>query len=227
MGVVEAWSPGGGAVSRRREFGRQGAKTVEDTFSILAGRLYDKGMPRGPIHVLVGEGWGQIAIKVVVHAARLGCTLRWQSLSGEERENSFEIDVDWEPCRLGGMRPYLWCPGRCGKRAQRLFLDGDMLVCRRCAGLLYASQVKPLYRRQLDEAARIREMFGGSTRPGSPFGRKPAYMRWRKYEEMKARALDLEAAGWEVVLARAESSLSVARALVERLEAKVASRRKQ
>lgn len=52
------------------------------------------------------------------------------------------LRIERVPCRFGGSRPWLLCPG-CGKRTARLYLHRARVECRKCAGLVYASQVAP------------------------------------------------------------------------------------
>lgn len=55
------------------------------------------------------------------------------------------LPLVWTPCPFAGERPWFVCPGEgCGhRRAAILYLDAESgrLLCRKCLGLLYPSQL--------------------------------------------------------------------------------------
>lgn len=63
------------------------------------------------------------------------------------------VSVDLTDQRLGGVRPWLLCPG-CGARRARLLLDGLRIGCRACMRARYSSQLaRRSPRRQLRSPA--------------------------------------------------------------------------
>ncbi len=49
------------------------------------------------------------------------------------------VRVLWTNVNFGGIRPWFECPG-CGKLSRALYLADQVLACRRCANLTYATQ---------------------------------------------------------------------------------------
>ena len=102
------------------------ASLVENTWSIVAGALYDKGVPRPKLKGSV-EHDGVIVsyVTVIPDVFVLNCSyLGWDAYRNRALEKAaFQVRVDWQPCTLGGVRPYLWCPRCEGRRVTRLYLD--------------------------------------------------------------------------------------------------------
>jgi len=64
------------------------------------------------------------------------------SFDGERRH--YDISLAETQCTYGGTRLWFLCPrGGCGRRAAVLHRSSGWFVCRRCAGLKYASQSEP------------------------------------------------------------------------------------
>jgi hypothetical protein len=93
------------------------------------------------------------------------------------------------PSNLGrGSRPYFVCPGEvggCGRRANKLYLARRYFLCRRCCGLLYASQSEPSpWQRTMRRANTLRQRLDRvAAGMGTPLPGKsrpvwaPVYMR--------------------------------------------------
>lgn len=105
------------------------------------------------------------------------------------------VEVEWEPCRFGGWRPWFRCP-RCHARRARLYLRpwSPGVACRVCHGLAYHSQrVQPNDRAHNRGAALMRRL--GVTGQDAydlaldpRFAPKPSRMRWTTWERIVARA---------------------------------------
>ena len=105
------------------------------------------------------------------------------------------IPLTWTPCKFGGARPWLRC--QCGCRAALLYIRWDVFECRRCCGLVYASQRQSPALRALSRAQAIRERLGGSLDVFSPFPGRPHGMHRRSYWRLHTRGYeaDLRARG--------------------------------
>ena len=98
------------------------------------------------------------------------------------------------PQRLGGFRRWFRCPQTtCQRRCSALYVVPSGLVCRRCAGYKYESQLLS------PRARRFRRMWALYDRANvdcsqSPhvFGPKPKYMRWSVYTELLHEAARAE-----------------------------------
>ena len=108
------------------------------------------------------------------------------------------VPIDWTACRLGGRRPWFICSahrsGRnCGLRVAVLYGAGGLFACRRCYGLVYASQQKSPRDRNISRARKIRMRLGGGPSLFDPFPVKPKGMHRRTYLRLQARARGAEA----------------------------------
>ena len=102
------------------------------------------------------------------------------------------IRVSWSSCFLGGQRPWLHCP-YCEARKAILLRGLGGYFCRSCPGNpSYASQSKSAHGRRHFEICKIRLLLGGMASLKEPFPDRPRGMHRKKYNRMKARALELE-----------------------------------
>ena len=120
------------------------------------------------------------------------------------------VQVDWTPCRYGGRRPWILCPGdgprrHCGRRVAILYRLGEYFACRHCHGLAYASQHESLIDRAYSRARKIRTQLGGSLNLLEPIPEKPKGMHWRTYQRLLRRAQDAEMATTSFMVAGLES----------------------
>ena len=76
-------------------------------------------------------------------------------------------------------------------------LAGD--YCQRCLGLAYSCQQVTRRWRAIERAQAIRMRLGGSANVLEPFPARPRYMRRKRYECLRERALLLQAEGLEVL----------------------------
>ena len=108
------------------------------------------------------------------------------------------------PCHLGGARPWFRCPG-CGRRAALLYLAGDRVDCRTCAGLAYASTRARGPDRLLVRAGALRRRLGDSS-PLGPLPARPSGMRWRAYRRLVEDLVAVEAAAMGAIVAERRAS---------------------
>lgn len=118
-------------------------------------------------------------------------------------------ELVWAPCRFGGGRLFVRCPG-CGRKVLRLYWRARVLRCRRCHGLAYTSQ-RSQPEGALLRARRIRMGLGGTASLAEPFPDRPGGMHRETYYRLFAQALDAEVVwhrGARRVVARAEHLLA-------------------
>lgn len=98
----------------------------------------------------------------------------WQSLK-------YPVLFSKSQCHLGGERMWFLCPGKgCSKRVAILY-GGTYYLCRKCAGLVYASQRETDLDRSTRRIDKLRERLKWS--PGFLNGSewKPKGMHWATY----------------------------------------------
>lgn len=133
--------------------------------------------------------------------------------SGEEGWKSEEwiVRLVWASCTLGGYRPWFQCPTRgCGRRVAILYTGGP-IVCRRCLGLVYASQRATRVSRALRRIELLRQRLGWEPHLLSPLGGKPKGMHMQTFlrlEEELIHALRVSLGHQEQGLARFEHFVS-------------------
>ena len=120
--------------------------------------------------------------------------------STESRIIELQVPIIWTKCHLGGRRPWFKCLTTingevCGRRVAKLY--GPCFACRRCLGLVYASQREIPVTRAMRRAQMIKMRLGGNNDPLEPFPQKPRRMHWRTYERLReqAHAADADADG--------------------------------
>lgn len=190
-----------------------GRDTVDGCRTLDVNRLHRAGCLR--------DGWsggwqwtrdGQrvASIGMAVAHATLILNYRVRTWGGDWEDVRQELCIVRVPCRLGGTRPFLLCPGgangcACGRRVAKLHTAGRYFLCRRCHGLAYASQSEDRHDRALRRANGIRARLGGETGIAAPFPGRPRGMWRRTYLRLSARAAEAEMealAGFEARLDR-------------------------
>ena len=73
-------------------------------------------------------------------------------------------------------------------RAAILYCAAELFACRRCYGLLYASQQQTALDRCLEQARKIRMRLGGGVDLLEPFPGRPKGMHRRTFLRLRARA---------------------------------------
>ncbi len=72
---------------------------------------------------------------------------------------SQHVSLETTACGLGGRRSWFLCPS-CGNRIAMLYGAGRLFACRRCSGVVYASQAEAADDRAARRADRIRKRLG-------------------------------------------------------------------
>jgi hypothetical protein len=100
--------------------------------------------------------------------------------------------IDWVPAYLGGDRPYFECPG-CGARRWDLYLQADIVACRICLCLDYASRHE-WWSPALRQAIKLRRRLGAEPGLLAPLPPRPRhYKRRQGYDRLVARIQAKEA----------------------------------
>lgn len=161
---------------------------------------------RGYLEVGSRHGWswpmagGRVChVDLAASDATLNVDLLIGHGGGGWRQASHVVPLTWLPCAKGGRRPLFECPnergGRpCGRRAVRMYLDGQRLKCSRCADLAYGSQSEGPEERLLRKARRLRARLGetewrGIDRPLPP---RPRGMHRRTHDRLVERLEEIE-----------------------------------
>ena len=149
-----------------------GRDKVEACRSIDVNRLYREGC--------LAPGWfgswqwtrdGERAawINLRAEADRLHLSYRVRMTGGDWEDVAEIVRIARVPCRFGGSRPYLICPGvvngiTCGRRVAKLYGAGRYFLCRNCCCLAIRAKAR----------ANGTERLGARTRSGSGLGASPA-----------------------------------------------------
>jgi hypothetical protein len=116
----------------------------------------------------------------------------WLELEFAGRDTMQRVRVSWTRCYLGGWRPWMHCP-YCERRVAKLLKGMGGYCCRACIGNpLYACQAKSSHGRRHFGICKIRLQLNGKASLLEPFPERPRGMHRKRYERMKARALNLE-----------------------------------
>ena len=138
-----------------------------------------------------------LEIEEAIEEAKKGYSL----LRFSDRQEIDFIPVVFEPKHMGGSRLWLTCPG-CGNRARVLFVVDDLVRCRTCHDLTYAScqarkndfKTNLLRLRRIEEKFRRRGSVFSSARgevpPRPSYMRKSLYESWIEEWSEAAKALD-------------------------------------
>ena len=174
-----------------------------DTFSSVVSALFSGGSPAARFRDewVSSDGTVRETWTVEPGVYKVGCAYELGLLGVRTEYLEFAVKVDWQPCTLGGVRPYLYCP-RCWRRVTSLWADAPELVCRGCAGVRYPSKSLLTHERKLQRAQEIRQRLGGSMTALSEFGPRPRGMHRRTYARLIAEAEELENEGIVEVLKR-------------------------
>jgi hypothetical protein len=130
-------------------------------------------------------------------------SMRWPWLV-KLTANRWRIDVEfrsgasqriwlrWSRCHLGGQRPWFVCNG-CNAKVGKLYNGGDLLSCRKCLGLRYASQRRGAKSRRYLQALKLRLRLNGIANLREPFPDRPKRMHQRTFDRLRRKAEALEA----------------------------------
>lgn len=95
-----------------------------------------------------------------------------------------QITLVTTPCNFGGSRPWFLCP-RYSPRVGVLFMRGGRFVCRRCAGVAYASQSE-------DATGRAWRRQGNIERRLWPHWTRPKAMHHRTHQRLLQSVFECE-----------------------------------
>lgn len=114
---------------------------------------------------------------------------RWQPEPDCWEAQSYEVELEWMPCHLGGQRPWLRCPiSACGRRVACLYLaPSGGYSCRYCQRLVYETQYERSDWRLMTKGNKIRCRLGWGPGILNPAGGRPKYMHWDTYERLRHR----------------------------------------
>jgi hypothetical protein len=134
-----------------------------------------------------GKPLGSIDVRTEADAVVLTFTGSHEWKSIEQR-----VPLVSTKCHLGGARPWFRCSASvgCGRRVAKLYLRGAaVFACRRCCGLVFASQSENPRYRAISRAQKIRMRLGASANLAEPLPGRPHGMHWRTYHRLLARAM--------------------------------------
>jgi len=129
-------------------------------------------------------------ILVVTGENKLALSYRSKTGDGPWQDIKQTVGISWSPCRYGGQRPFLICPG-CGRTVLKLYIKGQA-QCRKCHGLTYASQREDAIDRTRRRADKIRERLGGQAGAAWTFPERPKGMHKATYDRLKNRVFDAD-----------------------------------
>jgi hypothetical protein len=178
----------GGLGSGRYRFS-SGRSTTDDYRSIDIRRwqrdgLITSGGSFGWTWKQRGEVVASIRVKTESYAVTLN--YRHRLYSGDWKDESYKVQLDWTDCHYGRRRPWFLCPARgCWRRVAILYCGG-IFACRHCIRLAYDSQRESPGDRAARRADRIRERLQWEPGILNGEGIKPKGMHWRTYWKLYA-----------------------------------------
>lgn len=140
--------------------------------------------PAGDIRVNVERGDWPDGVP-----AALELVYRYRSGGGDWRDVRERVLLDWRPCRYGGARPFMRCPG-C-RRAVLVLYGGALFRCRRCAGVTYSSTRENALDRTDAKIRGLRRRMGDPDPWRGPVDgwhprMKPSGMHWSTWWRLRA-----------------------------------------
>ena len=149
---------------------------------------------------MVGNEVFSINLRAEAEQLRLSYTMR---VGGGKCEDVAEvIPIVHLPCRFGGNRVYLNCPGpkegtECGRRITKLYLSRRYFLCRHCNQLAYACQYEQPWQRAFRRASKLKQRLGIDVGIAEPFPDKPKDMWTRTYGCLLDEVLEAEILAYE------------------------------
>ena len=176
---------------------------VEDCLSLNANFLHRQGSlrPGSAGHLTWTRNGKRVSsIGFRMEGDQLILDYRHRSSGGEWENIKEPIHVVRNPCRFGGTRPYLICPGVmngvvCGRRVVKLYASDKYYFCRHCYRLKYTSQYENLWDRLMTRGNKIRERLGGDLGMESLLPPRPKGMWRQTYERLCKEVRLAEAEG--------------------------------
>ena len=159
--------------------------TVERFQSFDVYVLHRMGALREPLvsYPMVSFRWPGL-VRLIANKWRVDLTFR----SGASQT----IWLRWSPCNFGGHRPWFVCSG-CDTKVGKLYNGGDLLSCRRCLRLRYASQRRGAKSRRYLQALKLRLRLNGIASLDKRFPSRPKGMHRRTFDRLRRKAEALEA----------------------------------
>ncbi len=185
----------GGIGSGRRPMGRA-KRTVESHLVLDINALNRQSLlVPGRVFAVTWRVNGELAagvdVDVQARELEISYAIRHRDRTNASAWIRYPVPTSWTPCRFGGQRPWLHCPG-CNRRVVKLYLVDCYFRCRGCGHLTYQSQRQDNANRALQKANRIREQLGGQRGPLNRFPMRPARMRAATYARLRTVALEAE-----------------------------------
>lgn len=109
-------------------------------------------------------------------------TYRYKDREGDWRDVNQRVAITRTPCHYGGSRPWFACP-RCRERVAILYL-WNVPVCRKCARLVYLSQVEDPIDRSWRRSRKIAKRLGQDADAWMA-PRRPKGMRLATFERLR------------------------------------------
>jgi len=185
---------------------------VEECVDLNADQLRQEGALRPGTRSTVDIYWNDDLALVT----RLEATPQRLFVTGASHASPMSIErqgikLASTACTYGGCRTYFLCPGDgCRRRSIRLYLVDGVFRCRRCHGLLYASQTKDRFDRLLWQANKIRQQLGGEPGTSRLIAGRPRGMWKKTYREKRNAIRELEGSAWR--------HLAVSRGFMDQME---------
>jgi hypothetical protein len=141
--------------------------------------------------------WGQEAnesASLGLHESSGGVLLQYQARVDEEWLSMEEVvPFILRPCRFGGERPFLVCPGiadgvRCRKSVCKLYLLGGYFRCRHCHRLSFKSQSYSELDRAKLKATKIANRLDSTWRRWDGFPERPKGIWRRTYRRLESQS---------------------------------------
>lgn len=117
------------------------------------------------------------------------------------KEADVPLRLDWTPCGFGGRRVWLLCP-KCTCRCAVVYALEGGVVCRRCAGLAYASQREEAIRRAILRVEALEIRLWGYWPCADNRAPKPGRMHWSTFNTLLARLDEAESIAMDLLLAK-------------------------
>lgn len=131
-----------------------------------------------------GESVGSIQ----THSDGRALTLIYRTHTHGEgwKDRRDRITLEATPCRYGGERLWLTCPG-CGTRRRVLYCVDGWFRCRDCHDLAYSSTREDAHDRSLRRTRTLQGRLGANTSDVFAIPEKPAGMLWETYSQIATR----------------------------------------
>lgn len=163
--------------------GRQGGKSTTNKMRSLDIRLLHCSGGLGPGELRTWSWTRSVSgvSRISMYAGDDAVTLAYQVTyqSGESRDYSYPVRIEWTPCNYGGRRAWWLCPD-CGRRVAVLY-GGQRYACRHCHDLTYKSTRTAPGSEFYARANKVRARLGWGGGVASPMGDRKKGMHTKTY----------------------------------------------